>query len=135
MTDKDFLCRMCAKPNHKDDFVCRKTCKQCKADNNHMMADRNCPAFKYHCDIKKIMALNKIIYKETKVMKIQQNPTPSESNTAYKTSYADIEAMAQFEGTLGLNQPTMTTTASTNRTSTNISTQNGNSVIPNENTH
>lgn len=59
--DKDlFLCRVCAKPIHNEEIVCKKTCRHCKTDNNHLTADRNCPAFKYQSDIKKIMTEKKL---------------------------------------------------------------------------
>lgn len=108
-TDKDlFLCRVCAKPIHNEDIVCKKTCKHCKTENNHLTADRNCPAFKYQCDIKKI----------------QQNPTPAASSLTYKKSYADIVSSAQQPaGTLGLNQPIKTTTPTT-MTNSNGNTDN-----------
>lgn len=84
------LCRVCAKPPHNAETECTPSCKQCKVE--HITADRNCPTFKYQCDIKRIMALKKISYNEAKEIKGRENPTPATSNNNYKKTYADIVA-------------------------------------------
>lgn len=120
--DKDLvLCRVCAKPNHNTDQICNKTCKHCKTED-HQTAERNCPAYRYQCDIKKIMTIKKITYKEAKVSKMQQNPTPSGSNNTYKRTFADIVATSQEENTHSQAYPShIKTTTNTTMTTTNNS--------------
>lgn len=53
------LCRVCAKPPHNKDNVCVPFCKQCKIE--HVTADRNCPVYKHKFEIKRVMALKKVV--------------------------------------------------------------------------
>lgn len=91
-TNNPPLCRVCAKPAHNSDATCSPNCKQCK--DTHLTADRNCPAFKYQSDIKRVMAIKKVTYNEAKEIKAKENPTPAASNNSYRKMYADIVASA-----------------------------------------
>lgn len=107
------LCRICAKTPHNTEIKCTPTCKQCKTD--HLTADKNCPAYKYQWDIKKIMTLKKITYKEAKETKVRENPTPANANN-YKKSYSDIVSTGQATSAPGTNHSQM----STNITNTTV---------------
>lgn len=93
-TDNPKLCRVCAKPAHNTEIACTPNCKHCK--DTHLTANKNCPAFKYQSDIKRVMAIKKITYKEAKELKARENPTPAASINNYKKSYADMVASTQM---------------------------------------
>lgn len=118
--DKDLvLCRICTKPTHNIDQSCTKTCKHCKTEKDHQTADRNCPAFKYQCDIRQITTKQKLTNKEAKVIKMQQNPTPAGTFKTYKKTFADVVASSQEETTHKQIYTTHAPTTSTTLTSPN----------------
>lgn len=99
------LCRTCTEPVHDTDTRCKPTCKDCSIsdpnNNGHLTATFKCPAFKIQREVKRIMILKRLTFKEAHREYLNLNPTPnrqyhppqpppsSQTNSINK-SYADI---------------------------------------------
>lgn len=75
------LCRTCTKPKHDQSMECIPACKDCTVafpnNKDHLKAAFVCPTYKFQREVKRIMILKKVAFKEAHTELQKLNPTPT----------------------------------------------------------